>query len=274
MAGTTAWNEPAANRLEARLLGSFELAIGGREVRQWRGRRGLDVLKYVLATPTRSTRRDVLIEQFWPGVDPDRARNRLQVAVSSVRKAVWAVADGNILEHADGTYRVPPDVDLTVDVDRFETLVAEGRRHDLDGRIEHCLAAYTQAAALYRGNFLADDPYADWALVARESLRMMQLDVLDRLAQLYWATGSLGECVNVAQRILGYDPCREDAHRLLMRIAAQHGHPNEVCRQYELCRLIVADRLGTSPSPTTTQLYRELLAGATNHEVVHDVSPW
>lgn len=251
-----------SSRLEARLLGSFELLIDGREVREWRGQRGLTVLKFILASPKRSRRRDVLLDQFWPGVDPTRARNRLHVAVSSVRRTVRAAGDINIIEHRDGNYQIPNEVELTVDLDRFEALIDEGRGHEVDGKTDLSISAFSQAAGLYRGDFLADDPFAEWALITREALRMSHLDLLDRLAQLYWSAGSLGECVNIAQRILTHDSCREDAHRLLMRAAAQHGRTSEVRRQYELCQHVLADRLGIAPSPATTRLYVTLVNGS------------
>src|SRR6185436_11286879 len=68
--------------LQARLLGELQVRVDGRAVPRWAGQRGSSVLRYLLARPERACYRDQLLATFWPDVDPDPARNRLQVAVS------------------------------------------------------------------------------------------------------------------------------------------------------------------------------------------------
>ena len=68
--------------MRVRLLGDFELTVDGRRTTAWHGQLGPALVKYLMAQPRRACARDVLLEQFWPGVDPDVARNRLHVALS------------------------------------------------------------------------------------------------------------------------------------------------------------------------------------------------
>jgi pentatricopeptide repeat protein len=70
--------------------------------------------------------------------------------------------------------------------------------------------------------------------------------------------GSLGPCIAVAQLILQQDPCREDAHRLLMRCYAQQGRVHEALRQFELCSRAFATTLGGGPSWATVELHRSI----------------
>jgi DNA-binding SARP family transcriptional activator len=55
--------------------------------------------------------------------------------------------------------------------------------------------------------------------------------------------------------MLDVDPCREDAHRLLMRCYAAQGRTYQALRQYEFCTRILQARIDASPAPDTIKLY-------------------
>jgi DNA-binding SARP family transcriptional activator len=249
---------PGCHTLNVRLLGRFEVAIDDHSVSAWDGARGLTLFKYLLTHRDRPCPRDVLMDVFWPDVSPDQARNRFHVALSALRRSLRAVGDIPVVEFRDGAYGLNPDLELKVDVDDFRRLVETGERAQRDGDTDAAIACYGQAVTLYRGDLLAESPYDDWALLPRETLRVTYLDVLDRLAALHLAKESLGPCIAVAQLILQQDPCREDAHRLLMRCYAQQGRVHEALRQFELCSRALATTLGSGPSRATVELHRSI----------------
>src|SRR5207302_3671769 len=110
---------------------------------------------------------DELIEAFWPDKPPSSARRSVQVAVSAAR----AVLDPPGLRHSrlvcsERTYRLSLREGDTVDADEFEraattALVA-------DGRIQP--TALRAAAALWAGEPLPEERYAEWATAWRERL--------------------------------------------------------------------------------------------------------
>lgn len=199
--------------LQARLLGDFELRVDGLTVTQWNGPRGLSVVRYLLHRPGYACPRDELLEEFWPGVGASAARNRLQVAVSGVRRALAEVGDGNVIEYADGGYRICSGVRVEVDVEAFEERASAGKAAERAGDAEGALARYHEAVALYRGHFAADAPYEQWTLLPREVLRIRYVDVLDRCARILLDRERVDECVGIGHRMLDVDQCREDAHR-------------------------------------------------------------
>jgi DNA-binding SARP family transcriptional activator len=244
--------------LAARLLGPFEFSLDGVEVVNFDGRLGVSVLKYLLSSPKHGCPRDQLLEMFWPGADPTRARNRLHAAITALRRSVRHVSVVKVIEFHDGMYRIPPSLDLDIDVDEFERLTERGRSAEIAHDAEKAIDAFRRSAASYRGDFLPDMLYDDWTLLPREHFRVRYLDNLDRLAQLLARRGQHAECIETAQLILGQDRCREDAFRLIMQSNARMGHKGEVARQYELCRRSLHDGLGVSPDPSTIALYRRL----------------
>jgi len=105
---------------------------------------------------------------------------------------------------------------------------------------------------------LADSLYEEWTTLTRETLRVKYLDLLDRLARLLLEQDREGECIDVAQRILHQDTCREDAHRLLMRCYARQGRAHQALRQFDLCCRSLREAMGVNPSQATLDLYRSL----------------
>jgi DNA-binding SARP family transcriptional activator len=249
---------PGCHTLKVRLLGRFEVAIDDRPVGAWDGARGLNLFKYLLTHRGAPCARDVLMDVFWPDVSPDQARNRFHVALSALRRSLRTVGDIPVVEFREGAYGLNPELDLQADVDDFRRLVETGERAQTAGDTDAAIVCYTQAVTLYRGDLLAESPYDDWALLPRETLRVTYLDVLDRLAALHLTKESLGPCIAVAQLILQQDPCREDAHRLLMRCFAQQGRVHEALRQYELCSRALATTLGGGPSRATVELHHSI----------------
>jgi DNA-binding SARP family transcriptional activator len=165
------------------------------------------------------------------------------------------VADVPVVTFHDGAYRLDPRLHVDVDVDDFEASAAAGSQAEEAGEQESAIEHYSRAVELYEGDLLAEAPYEDWALLPRESARVRYLDVLDRLTALHLANQDLGACTHVAQLILQQDPCREDAHRLLMRCYARQGRTGQALRQYELCRRALRTELGSAPCALTTALY-------------------
>jgi len=241
-----------------RMLGSFELAINGRPVTTWHGHLGPSVLKYLLAQPKQASPRDVLLDVFWPSVPAELARNRLQVALSGVRRTLEAVTEAQLIEYRDGNYVVGRGVEVERDIDTFEQRIESGRQDEIDGETERSIKHLKEAAALYRGDLLEDSPYEEWTVLPREALRFKYLDLLDRLARLLLKHDRIGECIDVAQHILHQDMCREDAHRLLMRCYARQGHTHHALRQFDLCRQSLRETMDVDPAPATLALYRSL----------------
>jgi DNA-binding SARP family transcriptional activator len=115
-------------------------------------------------------------------------------------------------------------------------------------------AEYELAASVYRGDFLTDDPYEEWPVLTRERLRLVFLDVLDRLSRRHLEQGRPAASAALCQRILERDACREDAHRRLMRCYARQGQPQLALRQYRACAAALRAELKVDPAPATTRL--------------------
>ena len=248
--------------VEARLFGTLQLRVDGTPVTSWAGQRGPSVLRFLLSRQGHGCARDELLAEFWPEVSPGAARNRLQVAVSGLRRTLQETTNLHVIEYADGGYRINPELLVDVDVERFNRALSAALAAERAGASDRALAAYRDAIELYAGDFASDAPYEPWALLPRESLRMSYIDALDRVSRIQLRMHRLDDCIATGLRMLAVDPCREDAHRLLMACYANQGRIYQALRQYDLCCRMLRATLETGPADETVRLHRAIREGS------------
>jgi len=199
------------------------------------------------------------MELLWPGHSPESARNNLNVAIYALRRALCRIAAGpNVVIHRDGCYLLNPSLDVVTDRDAFLAELASGGLALADGDLTAGTSAFEAAVALYRGPLFDDDLTGEWFLPERRLLEERALEAHERLATLRIERGEPAVALRSAQAALGLDPCRESAHRLVMRAYASLHQTQSVARQYRLCVQELASQLGLGPAPETTQLYQQL----------------
>ena len=216
----------------ARLLGRFCVTLDGRPVDTLSSRRTRNLIAYLLAHRRVPVPRDVLMDVFWPNADPDAARNCLHVALTGVRHALRRACPAPVLQRAHDTYLLGDTIRVWVDVEEFERNCRAGRAAEQAGDLGSAIRCYEAAAQLYDGEFLADDPYAEWATPTRDTLRLMAIDAQSRLAELYVRRNVYGPAIQVGRWIVDADPCNELAHRRLMSCYATVGQMHLALSQY------------------------------------------
>jgi len=80
--------------------------------------------------------------------------------------------------------------------------------------------------------------------------------------------GAYAESLTCGQRILYYDPLREEIHREMMRLYVEGGQRAQAVRQYEICREILATELGIPPMEETQALYAQIISSTSAGEIV------
>jgi DNA-binding SARP family transcriptional activator len=244
--------------LAVRILGRLHVSLNGVAVEQWPSGRGRSLFKYLVAHRDQWPLREVLMETFWPNSPPPAARNSLHVAVHGLRRALRAAADLPVVVLQDGAYRLAGDLRLWIDVEQFQRHADAAGRLERAGEETAATTEYEHAASLYRGDLLADEPYEDWPVLARERLRLAHLDVQDRLSRLYFDQQRYGASAALCREMLERDTCLESVHRRLIRCYARLGHPHLALRQYLACAAALRSELGVDPAPATVRLWEAI----------------
>ena len=217
-------------------LGAFRLFRDGTvvPVSAWQSKRARTLLKILIARRGRATTRDYLMDTLWPDESPELVSRRLSVALTTIR----AVLDPDKQHPADRFVIGDNDavrLDLTnvpIDVEQFLATAADGLAaytHDGDGDATAILAT---AASSYRGDFLEEDPYEDWAAPLRDEARATYVAVVRALAEAATRAGDVDEAVRNHMRVLEKDPWDENAHLALVEILERAGRHGEAHRSY------------------------------------------
>jgi DNA-binding SARP family transcriptional activator len=246
--------------LSARLLGRFAVALDGHPVDTQSSRRTRNVLAYLFVHRRAPVSRDVLMDVFWPNVAPAAARNSLHVALTGARNALRGCCPTPVLARNYDTYEIAPDIDVWVDVEEFERHCRAGVAAERAGDGRQAVASFERANQLYDGDFLADDPYAEWAAPTRDTLQILAQDVQSRLVTLYARRSDHAAALQLGRWILTSDPCNEGVHRQLMSSYATTGCGHLALAQYHRCADALWATFRVGPAPETRALYEHLRA--------------
>jgi len=247
--------------LAVHLLGPFQLLRHGHPLDTRNGAKSFRVLKYLLAHRHQPIMKDVLIDLFWPDCDFDSVGRNLHQAIYTLRKLLRdGGPDRPYVVFENDAYLLDPALSIWCDAEEMEAGAAAGRSAEQAGDLQAAAAAYERAAACYAGEYLADSPYEEWALTERERLRLLYVDVANRLGELRLGMGDVEAAAAVSRQLLRHESCDEEAHRRLIRCYGAAGHRTMVVRQYRAYVECAERMYGVGPSPATTRLYESLIA--------------
>ncbi|HYF95213.1 MAG TPA: BTAD domain-containing putative transcriptional regulator [Symbiobacteriaceae bacterium] len=254
---------PEATALSVQLLGAFRVLRAGVEVDLGaaRSQKAVSLFKFLVAQRGRAVAREQILDAIWPESDPESADRSFEVTLSTLRRLLDPPQGVTLIVRRGRGYMLNPEVPLLLDVDRFRSHLERGNWWLHRGQSALAVAEWEQAEAAYGGDFLADDPYEDWAAADRERLREQYLELVLQLGDVALDGGRPSEAVERAQRVLMADPIREAAYRLLMRAHARQGNRAIAFRDLKRCCEVLRRELGEEPMPETRELARRIRSG-------------
>lgn len=239
--------------LRLELLGDLQFRSANGALAMISAKKAQALLVYLAVRPMQRVSREKVSSLLWSSTGPDQARQSLRQTLSMLRKELTAIlGDAHALLDDNDLLGVDETV-ITCDVAEFESLAASGGE-----------AALTQAATLYRGDFLDgfylnEERFDQWVLAERDRLHRMSLRVHFQLIDLLVKHGGIDEAVAIAQKSLRIDPLQEPVHRALMRLYLQSGDVVNALQQFETCARTLKRELRIEPDADTRALHREIL---------------
>jgi DNA-binding SARP family transcriptional activator len=218
------------------------------------GGKAESLLSNLALNPRLGLSRDQLLDALWPATELALAGQSLNTLVYSLHRALGSALKGRPpVLCIDGHYRLNTEDGVAVDIGAFDAAADDGDRATRTGDDSSAFTSYGAAADVYMGDLvLASDTRH---IVERERLRARYLMIRARLAELRFRSGDFGGALNGAFEILSHDPCREDAHRLVMRSYNRLGQRAQALRQYRACRDALFTEFDAVPEAETDELY-------------------
>lgn len=238
--------------IEICLLGRFSLHKWGQPLNIRVGSKIEKLLSALALCTSYCAARAELLQILWPRQEDALASESLNNLVYQLHKLMGDALGGSSPVLCSGGYcLLNTNAGIVVDTAQFDALVARGEETSHDPSL--AMQWYRRALSLYHGDLCVGDDTR--ALIERERLRARYLTLLAYLADYYFARDDLANTLLYAERLLESDPCREDAHRLVMRAYTCRGERAQALRQYQLCAKLLREEFDAAPERATQELY-------------------
>ena len=237
-----------------RVLGPFQILKKGEPVSLRAGGKAEQLVGWLASHPNVGVHRATLVERIWPDASAALGGQCLNTLVHSLKMQLCDGLGGAApIVLSQGRYMLNLGSGLEVDILEFESAVRDGHRHFTAGAVVAAISSYELAVSLYRGDLVGGSDISE--LLERERLRATCLGTLARLADAHFENANYEQALENALKLLAIDPCREDAHRMVMRAFVRLGARAQALRQYNVCRSILRYEFDAIPEPATEQLF-------------------
>ena len=243
-------------RLSVETLGSFRVWRGSELIHSngWQREKSRQLFQLFLTNPKNPLDRDQICEYLWPESDPQTAQRNFKIALNTLyhvlepdrqpgSESAYILRDGS-------SYMLRPNADIWLDSMEFMDLIRKAANKNVGN--------FEKAVELYKGPFLPESLYEDWAAGERERLAAHFLETADRLAELYINMKKYSLAIDLCNRILAQDNCWERAYRYLMIAYEQLGDHGQVARIYQRCNQTLERELNVTPAQETLLLYQQI----------------
>ena len=167
------------------LLGDFRVERDGVPIagEAWARRKTKALLKLLCLQPNRQLHKEQAMDMLWPEMDPTLARDNLYRNLSFLRHILepdlQRPAESHYVILANEVLKLGSRDDVWIDAEAFEQLVSSARTS------AEPLPFLEEAISLYAGDLLPEDPYEEWAITRRETLRRSAIKACFQVSQAY-----------------------------------------------------------------------------------------
>jgi YVTN family beta-propeller protein len=240
--------------IEFRVLGSLEAVEEDRQLALGSPRQRA-LLALLLVHRGEPVASDRLIDELWGEQAPASAIKIVQGYVSNLRKVL---GEGLLVTRGHGYLLQAEPGQL--DVDRFESLLAEGHRVLREGDARTAAGRLRQALGLWRGPPLADFAYESFAQPEIARLEESRLAALEERIDAELALGEHAQLVGELEGLVHEHPLRERFIAQLMLALYRSGRQADALESYRIARRRLVEELGLEPSRDLQELEQAILA--------------
>jgi DNA-binding SARP family transcriptional activator/basic membrane lipoprotein Med (substrate-binding protein (PBP1-ABC) superfamily) len=239
--------------MDFRLLGPLEADLDGQPC-SFGNSRARALLALLLLHRNEVLAVDRIVDELWPEGPPKTAEQVVRVYVSQLRKAL---EPGRLVTRGSGYLlaTAPEEVDL----DRFDSLRAEGRRAFDAGENARAVEALDQALSLWRGPPLQDFAHESFARSEAARLDELRLTTLEDRFDAQLAVGQDADLVADLEQLVRTHPLRARLRAQLMLALYRSGRHADALEAYERGRRLLLDDFGLEPSDALRQLQLRIL---------------
>jgi DNA-binding SARP family transcriptional activator len=242
--------------VRVRTLGQTVLETPDGEVSGgWLDHRPGRLFKYLVAHRYTPMHADSIAEALWPRARADTT-NTVRHFIHALREKLeperGRYARSEYVLARKGGYLLNPER-VVVDADEFEREAKAGLIALHANERDTAIKRMQRALELYRGDFLIDERFEDWAIPERERLRELVIKPLEILSEL---TDNPHRAAGYLERLAEMEPLDVDIHRKLISLWLRQGRRGRALRHYRALQSRLMRELGERVSFDLSELAR------------------
>jgi DNA-binding SARP family transcriptional activator len=192
---------------------------------------------------------DVIADNLWPGTGRQGLGN-VRYFMHALREKLEPHrargARSSFIVTVQGGYALDRR-HVRIDADDFDEAISQGLEAAARADDDFAIERLRDALALYRGDFLADEPYADWALSERDRLHNLAGRALRALTKIMLSRHDLDAAAEYLEQLAELEPLDAEAHRDLLAVWLAQGRRTEAARRYAIYRTRMLREFGEEP---------------------------
>ena len=251
--------------MEIKVLGTLNAEVNGMSIVPTAGK-PRQILALLALYPGRVVPVPTLMEEIWGTKLPQSSLTTLQTYILQLRRmlgtAMGPGAPGtakDVLATRYGGYllQIPAE---SVDVYRYERLVAEGRQAFEDGEDERSATLLREALHLWDGPALVDGRVGPILEIEVMRLDQSRLVAQERRIDADLRLGRHVELIAELTHLIARHPQHEGLHSQAMLALYRSGRQAAALDVYRRLRQRLIDELGVEPSPQLQRMHQAMLA--------------
>ena len=251
------------NQIFIQTFGKFAIKNGQHTVQIpfKRSQKAQEITRFFITYRNRKISKDFLCDEFWPGMDFYSAKHNLSTTLYLIRKGFDKVAEekgfGKKMFRSSSQmcwFELPENVVL--DVDYFKQLQ---KKASLTAKRDEKIALYREMEAIYKGDFLPEQPYSDWAIAIREECKEMAVEHLCELIKLLIEEKDYKLAKYYQGKAIKIDPFNEGCVLLKMTILKEEERYIEALKIFDSFEKNLKEEFGFTPSPTLESFKKKIL---------------
>lgn len=242
-----------------RILGPLQVTRGDEQI-EISGVRRQKLLAALLLQANQVVSLGRLVDAMWDDKPPASAHGQIRICVSGLRRLLRGREHDSVIETRPSCYRIRVRDDDSLDLFKFETLVAQGRAMVRDSQLERAEGLLASALALWRGPVAAGlDSRALASLVV--GLNEDRLTVKEEYFDVTLKLGRYQQIIGDLTAFVAENPFRERACAQLMLALYHSGRQADALETFRTARMRFSEDLGIEPAQDLHVLHQSILDG-------------
>lgn len=220
-----------------------------------------ELYKFMLTHRERSFTPETLMDQLWVSESYNDPRSTLRRQMHRLRQSLDEDDSAENLytvRFANGYYKWNEHLDVTLDIDLFESLIKQGNMVSHSAP-QTALNYYREALSYYCGDYLPDCYDQHWVFSIRNHYKRLYLKTVLNAIDIMNVEQLYDEIVALCQKAIQIDIYEESFHLLFMEALMHKDQQKQALEHYEYITGFYYREMGLKPSVEMRTLYKRLL---------------